>query len=252
MDQALAVPWHGSDRLAIAQALVAEPAASPLRARRKQQDYTSLHGFFAEGERLVLRDDSVAMVSKVQLLISRAGKLGCRCPTEPSLKMWASLAIATGGDHASMTPAQKGEMHRFLRTEFKRAVRYLPDPPAYLEKLPTVPQDLQRLCPQLYREAYESTGPPVACMVDSTLLISVNSSFRCRGADRAAQPTNAPAPLTVASPGGDALSQIASMMLSMQHQNQQLLQAVFAPQTGRLRAMGNFGGGLALPAPGSH
>jgi len=152
------------------------------KRRRKQQDFGNLLDFFVNSEWQVLSNAAINQNTKVSILVSRAIALGCRCPTEPCYKTWASLAMALSGSEEGalqMGALDKHNLMKTIKSEFKKMKRRAPSDVRYLHKLPPSPSGLPS---DLLMTAY-STEKPIPCPIP-TLAADVarhDLSFACRG-----------------------------------------------------------------------
>ena len=177
---ALGVAWAGDDSRHVAAALV--PSSKGMR--RNMQDYQNLHEFFVQSEWDAIMHASATLASRLEVILSRAMKLGCRCPSEHTLQHMTSLllVLCEPADRLSfLTAAQKSDMMAHVRADFKRWARRADKPVEHLEKLPATMKTLRELFPSMVEHAYLPGEAPVACVIDIKLVHSLSASYRCRG-----------------------------------------------------------------------
>ena len=85
------VQWAGGDMVAVLAELAGKPSAT--KVRRSMQEFGSIAHYFTGTEWDVLLDPTANMHTKSHIIVSKLAKLGCRCPTEPSLKTCASILL---------------------------------------------------------------------------------------------------------------------------------------------------------------
>ena len=239
------VVWAGEDGAEIIKAL-APPAEPVPHKRMPMQTFTSITDFFTESEWKVLQNESTSLLGKREVLIGRAIKLSCRCPSEHTMKWFASLLLVCGATEDIITSTcsrGKLDMMKALKVEFKQMCRRLPDSCTTLVSLPGTPQLLATEHPELFAAAYSGESP-VACPLDIRKITSVNVSFRCRSGAASEAPANlppSPPPLQLLSAGGSNLNSFVSGLMSSFHQMQQTQERMMS-----MMMMGSGGGARPL------
>lgn len=176
---ALEVAWVGDDSKHVAEALV--PSSKAVRS--DMQDYQHLHEFFLQSEWDAMLDASATFDSRLEVIVSRAVKLGCHCPSEFTLKHMTSLLLvlcAPADRLPFLTAAQKGDMKRHLKAAVKKWVRRAGRPAEHVDVLPATMAALRAKHPSVVEHAYFAGELPIACVVDIKLVYSLNASYRCR------------------------------------------------------------------------
>lgn len=177
---ALAVPWHEPHRKAVAEAFV--PTLDVKARRMPMQDFTALHEYFTAAEWAVF-GKRCSMTLVLELVRSRATALGCRAPSEPTLKWVTSIVLVLSTDQEqllSMPGALKHDVMKTVRKDFKQSTRRLDRPVDVIEALPRTPAGLLQSSPASFRAAFPNDGP-IPCPIDVARIMSVDASFRCRG-----------------------------------------------------------------------
>jgi len=202
------------------QLIVNSFADMSVKTRRQQQDFGNLLDFFVNSEWQVLSNAAINQNTKVSVLVSRAIALGCRCPTEPCYKTWASLVIALRGSEdgevLQMGALDKHNLMKVVKSEFKKMKRRAPSDVTYLHKLPPSPSGLPS---DPLMTAY-STEKPIQCPIP-TLAADVarhDLSFACRAAPQSCLSVIPTSRLQ----SGGGVSEVASfLMQGMQQMVQQ-------------------------------
>ena len=149
--QILKVPWAGSHGQDALTAVFAE--SNKRKKRAKLQDYTAIVHYFTitEWDMCWLLAD-VSAACKLETILKKCLSLGCRFPSEWSLKRFTSLwCLAVNYDLAhQMTQPDKTVSLKYVRTEWKRLARHAHDPDVLLETLPSMPRTLAATQPALY------------------------------------------------------------------------------------------------------
>ena len=170
-----AVRWVPEDLQAILVAL--EPSQPKTVSRNAMQDFTNLHEYFTEEEWIRLGNESLGMSVKMDTILGRVISLGCRCPSEPTVKRMTSLMLAVAEPReklGAMSSEQKLVSMRHLKNELKRRVRNALAPSSYVVTLPGNPADLKAVHPQLFMDAF-GEQMPVPSRVDIQTVISMDN-----------------------------------------------------------------------------
>jgi hypothetical protein len=250
---ALGVSWCGGDAKSIADAFV--PPAK--LQRQSMQNFEALPEYFVDSEWVLLLDSSKSMTAKSDVIISRAVALGCRCPTEPTMKSFTSLLLVVcepADQLLTMSFAQKGDIMKHMRVGFKRWARRATKPVAYIDHLPSVPMHLKQNHLSLFEAAYAGGLDLVPCRIDMKVVCSVDVSFQCRGG--ASHTPN----LQLSGIGGPQMGQLerfASGMMDgmcrMQATQQTMFEFMMRSQTsGSHSNLGSLPALSQLSAPASH
>jgi hypothetical protein len=181
---ALGVQWAGVDGKIVAEAFV--PALKG--QRHKMQDWQCIHEYFLESEWDHMLGVHATLSSRIEVLLNRAIKLGCRCPSEHTLKHMTSflLVLSEPADRLGLVNAsQKSDLMQHIKGEFKKWARRADEPVEYMLQLPACVNTLRQLHPMVINIAYSSGQSPIPCRIDIKLVHSVNFSFKCRGGNAA-------------------------------------------------------------------
>ena len=119
--------------------------------RTSMPNYTSIVEFFTELEWESLLSERVSSAAKRELVLSRAVKLGCRCPSEPTLKRFTALCLVVSGESDGPS-AQKHVSLLQLKALWKQLYRRLAPPPSFVVKLPISAEELERCHPEVFVE----------------------------------------------------------------------------------------------------
>mgnify|MGYP001498873034 CR=1 FL=1 len=177
---AMSVHWHEIDRAAIAQAFI--PASKAKRC--KMQNFETLHEYLTELEMSHLMSNAVSMTAKEDIILGRALTLGCRCPSEGSLKYFTSLILVVSESKEKLlvlSPQQKVDQKTHVKALFKQRMRGLDKPPVYLTELPVSPLQLRSDHPEFFEAVYKDDCKPSKCNIDLKQAHMVSNSFKCRG-----------------------------------------------------------------------
>jgi hypothetical protein len=130
-------------------------------SRRLPQDFCEIFDFLTAMEWSVVLNTKINQNSRMSILLSRALALGCRCPSEPTFKLWAAIILASGGAEEALCLSynEKMALMKTVKSEFRRFKRRLPAPVVYLTKLPVLPSELP---PSIFDAAYPDEQA-VAC-----------------------------------------------------------------------------------------
>ena len=213
------VAWGGDDKNTIIGALaVPSPSASkPVRAPRSQmQNFLTISEFFTDAEWSVICSETAGFLQKREVILSRATKLSCRCPCEKSSKRFTSILLICTGK-ADLPSGCKWDTKESLKTELKSMIRRMSKPVAYLEALPSSPEELMLKHPDLYAAAYRGTDVPVPCKMDLQQVVNLDAMYKTRGGGGMASSSNLPASppaLQLLAPsGGGNVGQMAQTLM---------------------------------------
>ena len=218
---AVAIPWasdvHTSTVLTALTPAVAT-MLPPGKRRRSQQNFLSFCSYGTAAFWGGLAGDAPSG-AKLQMVLSRAIRLGLRCPSEHSLKLLCSLwAFVTHSpdELACLAPATKPTLLRQVKVAFDVQRKAMPDPVEWLDKLPEDPVVLLRDHQVSYSIAFPGTHLPVRPAVDFTELGSFDASYSCRGGAQAAGGSQAPLTIPLGGGGQDVMAIAAQFMGRME------------------------------------
>ena len=146
------------------------------------QHFESMHGFLTATEWSIL-SAGCCVNRAVDLVVNRAFMLSCRCPSEPTLKLFASLVIACTNDFdtaLNLPPQSKSAIMAMVKSNIKAKARRANPIAEYVELLPADPNLLKEAFPEVYRHAYPAEEP-VACNIELPNIIAIKGTFRCMG-----------------------------------------------------------------------
>jgi hypothetical protein len=161
--------------------------------RRKAQDFTCALGFFADLQWKAWLDEKANPLSVRNGLIGQLLQLNCINPTEPTLKLYASLwmLLTEGPTRAliELSSADKCTRRDNFKTEYaKQKTRFVEktkkEQLPYVEQCWESPSILKLVEPALYERVYGMIGEPVKAPISLDALIQLDASYGCRGEGR--------------------------------------------------------------------
>jgi hypothetical protein len=187
------------------------PKPTAASTRRAMQNFCTIADFFTAGEWSVL-DSEGSSQAKLNIICSRAIRLGLRCPSEPTLKLMSSLLVlVVHGAQLDGEVDLKGKLDAFKKT-WKMLSTGEGHPPEYVSTLPASPSDLLRLHTTTYQRAY-ADGAPVRCPISADDLQRLNNCYRCRGSAVKPYAAMGATALSTASRGASSDGGILSVMM---------------------------------------
>ena len=189
------VPWQDKDQaslLAIVAAKVAAASGAGVScgsaARRGMQDFRLLRSYFSAQQWLLLQREDIDRGSKLELLVERAGMLGCRTPSEGTFQALAALYLASVeglASSASLAPSSKHDALVFAKSSFKRLGRKLEAPASWVSVLPENPADYKKAYPKEWAAVFGAGGAPVECPYDIMKLDALMGTVPMRRSNKA-------------------------------------------------------------------
>lgn len=200
-ERVLEVKFADDDSRRVLAAL--QPAEAPSGQRRASQDYEAIVNYATQDSVLMFsfptpnthtRPPSKEMLTalsapgtgssaQLDIVLRHMLNLGCRCPTENTMKLvtsWWLVCSETPEMLMSMQGATKYSTLRAAKRSFDQLRRLAPAPPAYILRLPHAPSDLFRDHPMLYAAAFGDKSP-VALHGDMLSTVRmVDASYTCR------------------------------------------------------------------------
>jgi hypothetical protein len=214
----LGMNLHDPDKHAILRALGdGEAVSSSAKRRRIQQNWMAVHNYGTAEFWTRLQDPAVPGSCKLNLILQLAIGLGCRLPTEPSIKWMTSwwLSVAEDpGEVAKMDGGAKKAMLVHVKATFDGLRKAAGEPVVFLEKLPDNPVTFLRDSPSLYHVCFVA-DPPVVPAMSIQVIAAIDMTYGCRGGAAKLQPqasshlAQAPVPLQL---GDSPMERMASMM----------------------------------------
>ena len=178
--------WHTGDLDRVLRELCSVSAAQHQSKRRRcQQDFRSvLHYFSAESWAKLL--GTTGKEAKLTLILGVAASLGMRTPSEPTLKLMASLWMLVAETEESksyLDTPQKLTILQFAKAEFDRMRRVLPEPLIWYDVLPQ-PLEFMSNHPEVFKGIFKGSLPvPPSSQLHEELL-RMDMSYGCRGGGR--------------------------------------------------------------------
>ena len=178
--------WHTGDLDRVLRELCSVSAAQHQSKRRRcQQDFRSvLHYFSAESWAKLL--GTTGKEAKLALILGVAASLGMRTPSEPTLKLVASLWMLVAETEESksyLDTPQKLTILQFAKAEFDRMRRVLPEPLIWYDVLPQ-PLEFMSNHPEVFKGIFKGSLPvPPSSQLHEELL-RMDMSYGCRGGGR--------------------------------------------------------------------
>eukprot|EP00929_Paragymnodinium_shiwhaense_P067963 TRINITY_DN34158_c0_g1_i1.p1 TRINITY_DN34158_c0_g1~~TRINITY_DN34158_c0_g1_i1.p1 ORF type:complete len:586 (-),score=129.69 TRINITY_DN34158_c0_g1_i1:123-1823(-) len=254
------IAWHCDDGIELAKAVSKESSAQPVAARLREpmQNYSAFSSYFTAVGWELLRSPAASYAAKLELVICRLARLGCRNPTEPTSKLCSALLLLVSKsweEVLAMTPDSKQATMQSFKNEFKRQVRFLAAPRLYIKTLPTSTETFLSEYPDFFAAAFDEKQLPVACQVDWQKLQQIDMSFCCRGVPTLPAQSSAMVPI----PQHAQVERIGSVLMAgmtqMAQQQQQFMQFCMGmPSQGQ--RLSDFGCGQApriqIYAPKTH
>jgi hypothetical protein len=176
------------------------------KRRRVQQNWMAVHSYGTAEFWTRLQDPAMPGSCKLNLILQLAIDLGCRLPTEPSLKWMTSWWLAVAEDPAEvakMDGGAKKAMLAHLKATFDGLRKAAGDPVVFLDKLPDNPVSFLRDSPSLYHGCFMA-GPPVVPAMSIQVIAAIDMSYGCRGGAAKLQPQASPAVPAVSLQLGDS------------------------------------------------
>lgn len=227
------------------------------KGRRPQQEWQAILDYGTEHFWGELCTPRVTPNARLHAIFAWAGKLGMRCPSEPTLKLLTCVWLVSVHSKDALLGFDYSTKHAFysyVKKVWGTFRKSLPAPMCYVETLPANVMEYMRDCRDMWVQA-AGDELPVACTLDVGLIHSMNQSFGCRGGATKVQPmvlaTGQPGSSSVttlavhSSPtrGMGSLERIAeqfmSQMNSMAASQQRILEMVLSQSSGgvNLRSM---------------
>jgi hypothetical protein len=186
------VKWGSPNDCSAILAALAGGNASLLQAgkrRRSQQDFCNIvhYGTAMLWEQLA---SEVPSSSKLTLLLELLISLGCRCPSEHSVKLLCSvwlLVSEPAEELLKMTLDQKKVMLCHVKHSFESVRKASVDPPQWITALPT-PLIFLRDYEGMYHAAFSGGQVPGPAGIDLKALTMLDLSYSCRGGARSVVP----------------------------------------------------------------
>ncbi len=214
----LAMNLHQPDMHAVLGALGDGVAVATLAKRRRiQQNWMAVHNYGTAEFWTRLQDPAMPGSCKLDLILQPAIGLGCRLPTEPSIKWmtswWLSVAEEPS-EVARMDGAAKKTMLAHVKATFDGLRKAAGDPVLFLEKLPENAVVFLRDAPSLYHVCFVA-GPPVVPAMSIQNIAAIDMTYGCRGGAAKLQPQAASQlalPNVSLQLGDSPMERMASMM----------------------------------------
>jgi hypothetical protein len=186
------VKWGCSDDCtAILAALTSNTPTLPAGKRRRlQQDYCNIVQYGAGWFWEQMATD-IPSTSKLHMLLSLALSLGCRLPSEHTVKLFCSIWLAVSESREEllkMTMAQKKVMLNHVKSSWETHRKAAADPPQWITVLPDTPLLMLRDFASMYHAHFRGDQVPVSPSIDLKELMTLNMSYSCRGGARSVVP----------------------------------------------------------------
>ena len=185
---ATSIKWAANDLMVVLDAF-SPPNKTPGARRRFQQDWTAVMSYGDESFWQTFQ--SANADGKLQTLVNLAVRTGLRCPTEPTVKWFTAVGIASTHDDQQMANvklATKLSNMAHVKSVCDAVRKKLPDPVQHLEQLPSDPMRLLSQHELLFKSVYTNgkvpIQPPATYCEQRVRLFS--QSFGCRGGGKVA------------------------------------------------------------------
>ena len=153
--------------------------------RRKQQEFFAATTYLNQARWNRFTNPNSDLNGKADFFANFvACNLDCINPTEPTYKHWASQILVAHFDKDTCRSLDRGSKYALmghLKKEHKKNVKNRPAPAIYMLKLPSDPQDLRNLHPQMFQGLFAEGEEPSGSRLDETLVMAMDASFQCRG-----------------------------------------------------------------------
>jgi hypothetical protein len=254
------VSWFKDVHLAKVTAALEAPEASidaMSKRRRPQQEWPAFLDYGTEHMWTELGNPRATPNARLHVILTWAGKLGLRCPSEPTLKLLTCVWLASVHSKEALLGfdfATKYAFYKYVKKVWVTLRKNLAAPTSYAETLPANVMEFMRD----HRDMWEQAAGgelPVACPLDVGMIHALNQSFGCRGGSTKVQPmvvatgqpglSSVPTLAVHSSPtrGMGSLERMAeqfmSQMNSMAASQQRILEMVLSQSSGgvNLRSM---------------
>jgi hypothetical protein len=154
--------------------------------RRKQQEFFAATTYLNHARWNRFTNPNCDLNSKADFFANFAAcNLDCINPTEPTYKHWTSQILVAHFDKDTCRSLDRGSKYALmdhLKKEHKKNVKNRQWAPAiYMLKLPSDPQELRNLHPQMFQGLFAPGEEPSGSRLDETLVMAMDASFQCRG-----------------------------------------------------------------------
>ena len=153
--------------------------------RRKQQEFFAATTYLNQARWNRFTNPNCDLNGKADFFANFvACNLDCINPTEPTYKHWASQILVAHFDKDTCRSLDRGSKYALmghLKKEHKKNVKNRPAPAIYMLKLPSDPQELRNLHPQMFQGLFAEGEEPSGSRLDETLVMAMDASFQCRG-----------------------------------------------------------------------
>ena len=177
------IKWTAEAHMEVALHNLSVTAQAPKR-RRGTQDFTQIHHYIADSLWEALEEKNAPADVKLQALLQHSMRLGLRNASEPTMKWLTSLWLCLTHDGPQLTKMDcitKGLKLRAVKSVLDNLRRRAPDPPQWVEKLPSKSVELLRDFPVLYKAAFPGSVSPGSPRIDLDMVLSFDLSYGCRG-----------------------------------------------------------------------
>jgi hypothetical protein len=153
--------------------------------RRKQQEFFAATTYLNQARWNRFTNPNCDLNGKADFFANFvACNLDCINPTEPTYKHWASQILVAHFDKDTCRSLDRGSKYALmghLKKQHKKNVKNRPAPAIYMLKLPSDPQELRNLHPQMFQSLFAEGEEPSGNRLDETLVMAMDASFQCRG-----------------------------------------------------------------------
>ena len=216
------------------------PAASH-RDALKQQEHLFMHRYMTEADWVALRNPSLSMASKIDVVIARSKAIGLLSLTEKTAKALSALVIVAHGQACDTNACY--ETTRTIKEGFRkmRNVRCA-STTATCAKFPDVAATFVAAWPG----AYEAGHGPIECPIDQSTINTLMNSMPCRCTHTSLRTQS----FLTTSPSGRLPSSISSDVSALQNLLVPIAQALATQgQHGLKLEVGSPLGGVAITPP---
>jgi hypothetical protein len=242
---AMGVPWASADDSSTVLCAFVRGKLPDAKRRRSSQNFVAL-GCYGTAELWELMRSSASAATKLDRILKLALDLGCRCPSEPTVKWWASfwmMLTETEESLNAMTPVDKAVRLKHVKATFHARCKKVVDPVSWIEELPSSPAELHKAHPGVYAGAFPGDTAAIVAPINWSEVSALDMTYGCRGGmTKLVQP--APVKVQIsghacASPAEEMAASVFSKMekmMQMQLQMMQFMAGTCAP-AGQPRAL---------------
>jgi hypothetical protein len=176
------VEWADGDLNHLLGHLQAVGQPKAVVRRRGSQDYCNIHFYGDQQLWHALQDADTTAASKLDIIMSIAVGLGCRLPSESTMKLMCSWWLVVTQPHPTRLERAEKQVHLWsVKKAWEKLKRARSDPEVWLESVPPSPAQLLTEHPDIYKRWFKDASPVMPPTVFLKTLAEVEMSYGCRG-----------------------------------------------------------------------